>query len=436
MIPVAESEKVLIITYYWPPSGGSGVQRWLKFVKYFPGNGITPIVFTPKDPYFNMKDPSLLKDIPPEAEVLHFPIFEPYRLFDRFKKFFGAVSSGSSTLSEPRGITAFIRSNFFIPDPRIFWVGPSVEFLERFIKEHEIKTIVTTGPPHSVHLIGLKLRKKNPDLVWLADFRDPWTTWGFLLGMKPSGIAMRIHRRLENQVLTKATAVTTVSSFYARQLGRLGNRSVEVITNGFDADDFKDLSFCPAEKFVIRHVGILHPACNPEPFLMVLKKWISDRGLEDMVEVHFTGLINRTLQELLSKDELLSKIIKVQEPVGHRQLISLYGETSALLLILTGYRDAEGFLPGKLFEYLATGLPLIAEGPTGGDAAVIIERSGAGKMVESNDYAGMITELNNAFDHWSKKSPVIPMPAGAKTFSREYLSGKMANFLRQLKNEK
>jgi hypothetical protein len=169
---------------------------------------------------------------------------------------------------------------------------------------------------------------------------------------------------------------------------------------------------------------------------MSLKKWVTDRGLEHMVELHFTGLINRTLQELLDKDELLSKVIKVQDPVGHRQLISLYGETSALLLILTGYRDAEGFLPGKLFEYLATGLPLIAEGPAAGDAACIIKRSGAGKMVESNDYDGMTIELNNAFDHWSKKSHVIPMPEGAKEFSREYLSGKMAGLLRQLKDKK
>ncbi|MFZ9980974.1 MAG: glycosyl transferase [Cyclobacteriaceae bacterium] len=433
---MSESKKVLIISYYWPPLAGSGVQRWLKFVKYFPANGIIPIIFTPRDPYFNLKDPSLLKDIPPEAEVLHFPIFEPYRLFERFKKIFRVGSSGNSTLSQPSGIAAFIRSNFFIPDPRIFWVRPSVQFLENFIKENEINTIVTTGPPHSIHLIGLKLCKKIPDLAWLADFRDPWTTWGFLLGMKPSWPAMRIHRSLEKKVLGKASAVTTVSPFYARQLSLLGNRSVDVITNGFDADDFQDLNFRPASKFIIRHVGILHPVCNPEPFLAVFKKWVLEHGLEDMVEIHFTGLINRTLQELLSKDELFIKIIKVQQPVGHRKLISLYEETSALLLILTGYKDAEGFLPGKLFEYLATGLPLIAVGPSCGDAAGIIHRSGAGKMAESDDTETMTNELNIAFDHWSKKSSVSPMPAVALEFSRAYLAGKMAELLKKLKNEK
>lgn len=429
---VAELKKVLIITYYWPPSGGSGVQRWLKFVKYFPVNGLKPIVFTPADPYFNLKDDSLLQDVPEEAEVLHFPIFEPNRLFDRIKSFFGSRSTDNATLTKPGSITEFIRSNFFIPDPRVFWVKPSVQFLNQYIRDHRIKTIVTTGPPHSVHLIGIKLKKLNPELAWLADFRDPWTTWGFLLGMKPTRFAMKIHRRLERQVLRLASAVTTVSPFYARQLSSLGGRNVEVVTNGFDAGDFKDLNFVPLNKFIIRHVGILHPACNPESFLLTFKDWVISREIEDRVELHFTGLINQTLQGLLKRDPLLARIIKIGKPVGHKELIALYGETSALLLILTGYKDAEGFLPGKLFEYLATGLPLIAEGPSAGDAAEIIQRSGAGKMVDTHDQEGMTNELDKALDHWYKKSSVTPMPAGAQEFSRAYLSGKMTDLLRNL----
>src|SRR5688500_17692581 len=182
------SKKVLIIAYYWPPSGGSGVQRWLKFVKYLPQFGWEPYVFTPENPSFAIRDESLLKDVPPEAEVIHFPIWEPYEAFFRVSGLFGnrqtakptSLVSSSKTRSVFQRLSTWVTGNLLIPDPRRFWVKPSVNFLHEFLQENEIGTIITTGPPHSMHLIGRNLKRRNPHLRWFADFRDPWSDWGLL----------------------------------------------------------------------------------------------------------------------------------------------------------------------------------------------------------------------------------------------------------------
>lgn len=429
---MADPKKVLIITYYWPPSGGSGVQRWLKFVKYLPQFGIDPIVFTPLNPQFNLKDPSLLKDVPKDVEILHFPIWEPYRLLEKIGWLFGRKKNAQPTLNRPDGITGFIRANFFIPDPRVFWVRPSVRFLKEFIKENGIQTIITTGPPHSVHLIGLGLKKQITGLKWLADFRDPWSTWGFLLNMRPSGLALSIHKKLEQKVLKTADSVTTVSRFYSNQIGALADRKVEVFTNGFDASDFENLKHGQTSRFIIRHVGFLHPACDPSPFLKAFSKWIDEKKLIGRVELRFTGQVHDRMIKLVNADPILNQSVVIEAPVEHSRLIQLYGETSAVLLILTGYKDAEGFLPGKLFEYLATGLPILAIGPIEGDAALVLSEADAGKMIASDDENGMIEILENSYKYWLQSPVVNPIPSRVIGFSREHIAERMADFLKRI----
>ncbi|HPH47595.1 MAG TPA: glycosyl transferase, partial [Chryseolinea sp.] len=272
-------KKVLIIAYYWPPSAGSGVQRWLKFVKYLPSFGWTPYVFTPENPSFAIQDQSLLNDIPKEAEVIRFPIWEPYDAFFKLSSLFGSKKSAKPTdlvsgknKSLFQNISTWIRGNFFIPDPRVFWVKPSVKFLHDFIRDNEIKTIITTGPPHSIHLIGLKLKQKNPSLKWLADFRDPWSEWGLLDSLNVGSIARKFHRKLELKVLQQANRVITITPFYMRQFEKLSDRKVTLLTNGYDEDDFKHLVIKRPNKFVIRHAGIINEKCDPKPFLTALEQ--------------------------------------------------------------------------------------------------------------------------------------------------------------------
>ncbi|MBQ3521911.1 MAG: glycosyl transferase family 1, partial [Bacteroidales bacterium] len=202
-------KKVLIITYYWPPSGGSGVQRWLKFAKYLPQYGWEPVVYTPENPEANSIDEALLKDVGPQTTVIKRKIVEPYGFYKALSGKKGSqikanlVSSSNNKKSFVQRLSLFIRGNLFIPDPRILWVAPSVRFLKKYLKENPVDAIVSTGPPHSMHLIAKKL-SKSTDIPWLADFRDPWTGIFYFKHLGLSKFAYRRHRKLEQSVLNNA----------------------------------------------------------------------------------------------------------------------------------------------------------------------------------------------------------------------------------------
>lgn len=430
-------KKVLIITYYWPPSGGSGVQRWLKFVKYLPAYQWEPHVFTPENPSFPVQDASLEKDVPPEAEIIRFPIWEPYDLFFRVSGWFGAkkmttsaalVASGKKTVFQH--ISTWIRGNLFIPDPRRFWIKPSVKFLSDYIADNKIETVITTGPPHSVHLIGLRLKSKYPTLRWLADFRDPWTEWGMWDSLMVGTWARKVHRRMERRVLASADEIITITPFYARRFEHLARRPVRLLTNGFDEEDFRSLVHSRPDKFTIRHVGTINDKCDPRPFLSALKMQMEeDTAFAGDVRVEFIGEIHPEFRRYISQSPVLEKVVSLPGSVPHDQLIPLYGSSSVLLLILTGYKDAEGFLPGKLFEYFAAGLPVLGVGPADGDAADLLRETGAGVMVESGDASGIKSALAGAYSKWRQhKETVLEMKA-VRRYSRKAITGQLSGIL-------
>lgn len=431
------NNKVLIITYYWPPSGGSGVQRWLKFVKYLPSFGWEPYVFTPENPSFDIRDESLLKDVPNEAEVIRFPIWEPYNAFMRLSSMFGSARSAKPTelvsvkkRSLFQRISTWIRGNLFIPDPRRFWVRPSVEFLHEFLEDNQIRTIVTTGPPHSIHLIGLRLRKKNPSLRWIADFRDPWSEWGLLDSLAVGKLARRQHQRLEAAVLSTADEVVTITPFYRRRFEALGNRKVHLLTNGFDEDDFNGIVYSRPDKFTLRHVGIINEKVDPRPFMEALLALArEDERFAAHARLEFVGEVHPHFRQFVNDSEVLKGITVFSGNIPHKQLIKLYGSSSLLLLLLTGYKDAEGYMPGKLFEYLATGLPVLGVGPSGGDAAALLKETQGGSMFEGDDTAAIKQFVLQHFNHWLSGSQPAIKHAGARTYSRRAVAGQLAELL-------
>jgi glycosyltransferase involved in cell wall biosynthesis len=432
-----ENKKILIITYYWPPSGGSGVQRWLKFVKYLPQFGWEPFIFTPENPAFAIRDESLLKDVPAEAEVIRFPIWEPYEAFFKISRVFGSRTSAKPTSLVPsrkpslfQSVSTWIRGNLFIPDPRRFWVNPSVSFLTAFLKDNDIGTIITTGPPHSLHLIGLGLKNKNPELRWLADFRDPWSDWGLLDSLKVGSLARGYHKKLESRVLAAADEIITITPFYVRRFETLSNRSVNLLTNGFDEADFENIQYRKSPEFLIRHVGIVNEKCDPRPFMEAVAQLCKEEpAFARNVKVEFIGEVHPAFRAFVSALETIRGITSFTGNIPHGELMSRYGSSSLLLMVLTGYKDAEGFLPGKLFEYLATGLPVLGIGPVYGDAATLLKETGAGEMIDSGDISVMKEKILDQFGLWKNHPEPVIRKAGVQKYSRKEITRRLTDLL-------
>jgi len=437
-IKPAADKKVLIVAYYWPPSGGSGVQRWLKFVKYLPQTGWKPYVFTPENPSFAIRDASLERNVPAEAEVIRYPIWEPYDAFFKLSGLFGSHKTAKptdlvdgKTERKPslfQRISTWIRGNLFIPDPRVFWVRPSVRFLSGYLKEHNIKTIVTTGPPHSMHLIGYGLKKKDPSLRWIADFRDPWSEWGLLESLKVGPRALGQHRKWEKRVLQLADVVTTITPFYVRRFEALSGRKVHLLTNGYDEADFASLQVRRPDKFVIRHAGIVNEKCDPRPFMQAVEALARDAEFRANVVVDFVGEVHPQFRAFVMASEILSAVTMFTPSVPHKDLIAKYGEAALLLLVLTGYKDAEGYMPGKLFEYLATGLPIIATGPEQGDAAQLLQETGAGDMIDGSRGEVIQAKLTGHYQQWKQATGTVKPHTGT-AYSRREITRKLTELL-------
>jgi glycosyltransferase involved in cell wall biosynthesis len=431
-------KKVLIITYYWPPSGGSGVQRWLKFVKYLPQYGWTPYVFTPENPAFDIKDESLLKDIPRDAEVIKLPIWEPYQAFQKLAKIF----TGKTVKANPnemvvkqntslfQKLSVWVRANLFIPDPRIFWVRPSVNFLNDFIIENKIQTVITTGPPHSIHLIGLKLKKHNPAIKWIADFRDPWSEWGFLQNLPLLPITKGYIKRLEQRVLQHANEVITVTPSWVKMFEKLGSRRVTLLTNGYDEDDFKSFSRVKSDKFIICHVGIVNEQCNPTPFMQAIKKLLALKPeLQSELRIRFIGDVKKNFIEEVQRDEQLKAVTEFIDRVSHEKILEYYREVSISLLVLTGYKEPESYLPGKIFEYIRVGAPVLGVGPVNGDAASVLKLAQSGVMIDSENSTEIIEFVEEQLQRWRNNQP-IESQLNILKFSRYELTNELTKLLK------
>jgi len=428
--------KVLIITYYWPPSGGSGVQRWLKFVKYLTKMGWEPYVYTPENPSFTIQDLSLQKDVPDLVEVIKLPIWEPYDLFFKIARFFGGhtgkptdmIATGKKSFFQK--VSSFIRGNFFIPDARVFWVRPSVTFLHDFLKANEIKKIITTGPPHSMHLIGLELKKKDPSLRWVADFRDPWSEWDLLDTLSLTQWARKRHRALEKNVLTMADEVITIAPFHVTRLEALSNRKVQLITNGFDEDDFAGIVHKKTSRFTIRHVGVVDELRDPRPVMEAVKTLcLENPEFATNVLIEFIGNVNSAFKKYVAEDEQLNKITRFVDQIPHNELLKLYGETDLQLLVLAHTAIAPGNLPGKFFEYLASGNPILAIGPIDGDAAQVLKETGAGKIFERGSIGEIKYALLNLFEQW----PTVNYKNNeVKNYSRLSITLKLINLISEV----
>ena len=428
-------KRVLIITYYWPPSGGSGVQRWLKMSKYLPEYGWQPVIYTTKDAEYPITDPTLEKDVAPEAEVIRRPIVEPYNFY---KKFLGLkkqekIKAGFASESKKSGwkerLSVWIRGNFFIPDARCWWVKPSVRYLKHYLKEQPVDAIISTGPPHSMHLIAQKL-KKTLNILWIADFRDPWTEIDFYDELHLTRWADRKQHKLERQVLTQADEVVTVSWNWAKGLERLGNRDVQVIQNGYDwvfnpTEEKPTLS----EAFTLTHLGVIGPARNAPTLWQALRELKEEiEGFGKSLKIRLVGQVDQSVVQNLDTCGLTENTELITH-VPHDEVKRIQDTTQILLLLVNNAPNAKGILTGKLYEYLASGRPILAIGPEDGDAARLLKETQAGFIVDFEDKDKMKKVIRALYQKYLEGGLPPNETKEIERYSRKALAGEYAALL-------
>lgn len=423
-------KKVLIITYYWPPAGGPGVQRWLKFAKYLPDFNIEPIVYVPENPSYPLIDDSLEEEISKDLAILSQPIKEPYKLARLFSKATSkTISKGIISERKKQSllekVMLYIRGNYFIPDARVGWVKPSVAYLKKYIKTYGIETIITTGPPHSVHLIGLLL-KKTLRVKWLADFRDPWTTIGYHKQLKLTKRSQRKHKALEKQVLTTADQVIVTSEVTKLEFKKITTKPISVITNGFDYEPISD--FTLDEKFTLSHIGSLLSKRNPQMLWQVLKDLISEN--QTFAEDFQLNLVGAVSDEVLESiiDYSLSDYTNTIGYVSHKESIKYQKQSQALLLIEIDSEDTKCIIPGKLFEYMVSNRPIIAIGPKGSDVERIIKSTNTGNYALYSDYHILKTIISTHYKAY-KAGQLQSHAIGLQQYSRKSLTGALSKLI-------
>ena len=423
-------QKVLIIAYYWPPAGGPGVQRWLKFVKYLRDFNLEPVVYVPENPNYPIMDDSLVDEIPEGIRILKQPIFEPYGLAAIFsKKKTKQISSGIIQKHRKQSLLEstmlWVRVNFFIPDARNYWVKPSVKYLSKIIEDERIKTIITTGPPHSIHLIGLSL-KQQFNVNWITDFRDPWTSIGYHKKLKLTKSAQKKHKDLESTVLNTADKIVVTSSTTKQEFKQLTNKPIAVITNGFDGAPLQtDLD----TKFTISHIGSLLTDRNPQTLWKVLAELTEEHtAFAQQLQIQLVGVVGKeVLTSLVAYG--LDNYTKELGYISHEEVLQLQPKSQVLLLLEIDSNETKGILPGKLFEYLNARRPILAIGPESWEAAAIVKETNSGIGLVSKEEEALKNVLLEWF-HLYQKDKLELNSKGIEKYSRKELTHQLANFIR------
>ncbi|ACU07171.1 TPR/glycosyl transferase domain protein [Flavobacteriaceae bacterium 3519-10] len=424
-----ENKKILIITYYWPPAGGPGVQRWLKFVKYLPEFGWKPTIFIPENPNYPIVDETLKSEVADDLEIIRNRIWEPYQIAEFFgkenKKFKAGQFDVGTNQSWKSKLSVWVRGNFFIPDARVFWVKPSARLLKAYLKENHFDAIVTTGPPHSVHLIGLKLKKEFPDLKWIADFRDPWTEISYYKHLKLTKSADLKHRTLEQQVFKTADITLATSFSDSENFAEKGANAV-CITNGFD--EVESVTYEKSTKFTLSYVGVLEQLRNPDILWEVLNGILFENpAFSDDFEFKCVGRIDDKILRKINSSPLknsLRNLGYLSHAEANREM------RNSDLLLITNFPDeaSKGIIPGKIFEYLATGNQILSFGPKDSDVKIILAETNAGQHFTYDDAAALKVFILQQYENW-KSGNLQQETRNIDRFSRKYLTGKLTEIL-------
>ncbi|MBL0048895.1 MAG: glycosyltransferase [Bacteroidetes bacterium] len=428
------NKKILIITYYWPPSGGAGVQRWLKYSRYLLNSGILPIVVTvdAQKAAYPVIDNSLLYEIPKEVKVHSTDTFEPfeiYRILSRKKQipFAGFANEGKLTLF--KRTVRFIRGNFFIPDARKGWNKYAFEKCCELIEKENIDTILVTSPPQSSQLIGLQLKKKY-QLKWIADIRDPWTDIYYYDKLLHTKRSKKKDLRYEREVLENADKVIVVSNsikkMFAAKSDKIASEKIHVMPNGFDENDFKVSAPESNNEFIITYTGTITGDYKIESFLKAFKILI-EKNRDTKFKLRFVGSVSGEIKNLLER--ILKFNSEIIPHVAHAESVKYLLSSTLLLLAIPDVKDNEGILTGKLFEYLASQKPIICLGPVHGEAAQIISDCVAGKSFQYDAESEIHAALEHSFKNWKNGILLREKSDSYKKYSRQIQAKEIAEII-------
>lgn len=431
-------KRVLVITYYWPPSAGSGVQRWLKTVKYLRSYGWEPVIYTVSNSQFELRDEALLHELPEGLEIIKQPIWEP---FEWYNKFVGQGKKASQNVNPlyaakdgqdwKSRLAVWVRSNVFVPDTRMFFIEPSVQFLTSYLKANPVDAMVSTGPPHSMHAIGLGV-KQATGIPWLADFRDPWTQIGFYRELQLSPWARQRHEHLETATMAQADAVVAVSHAMAADMDTIIDVGTRVVHNGYDEADFefKD-SVQLAKDFTISYVGMLGKPRNHPVFWQALKHLVTtDEAFAAALRLEFHGKADPVVLQSAA-DYGLEQWLHLLPYRPHHEIIEVQRQSQVLLLMIDNVNNSKGILTGKIFEYLALQRPILCIGPKDGDAETVLNDTGAGLFSDYDDLEGLIHNLKSLFAACKAGNNYV-QSSGYQQYSRRALAGKFAAILDEI----
>ncbi len=419
---------VLVVVYYWPPSAGSGVQRWLKMTKYMQGEECNVHVLTPANPDFHIKDETLMDDVHPDVKVVKRNIWEPYkiaRLITGKKINNTGTDNAGAKKSFISKVLRFIRANFFMPDPRKFWVKPSARFLSQYIPQNDIDVIITSGPPHSLHKIGYLCSQKFSDLKWIMDVRDPISQLDFVGDLGVKGGTIKRYKEYERRMLSTADAVVGTSYSLPDYLEKFDLEKFHTIPNGFDAADFQNMENESGSEIVVSHAGIY----NQYRYASCLWNALGEFREEHEVKVVFAGPISESVM-LRSREisELGDKLVNVGY-IDHNAVLKLYAESTILLLLSNKSEMGTTTIPGKIFELMASGKPILGFGNPEGDAARILRESGCGEMFSYDEDPAVVLRKLNSFINKPQRTRDEEY---IKQFSRDELAKRYRKLCKQL----
>ena len=432
---MSSKKKVLIITYHWPPSGGIGVLRCLKFAKYLRDFGWEPIIFTAKDAPYQFIDTNNDRDIPHGLEIHKVPLFEPTQLFKQLsgRKKSQALQNITSNSTKKKNFfdsfAIWVRGNFFIPDARARWIKPSVRYLSRYLEINKVDAILTDGPPHTNTVIGMRLAQKF-NIPWLADFQDPWTQVDYYAKMRIGKRADKRHHELEQEVFKAASKITIASPTWKHQLEEIGASNVGVIYYGYDEDDFSNFVPKTTDKCTIFHGGLLGVDRKPSSFLKALSELLKNHSeLKSIVRLRLAGEVDFNVVEEIKKYNLEDNT-DLLGMIPRKDVIKELEIASLLLLPINKSENAKGRVPGKLFELLRSHKPILVFGPDDGDVKTIVEKKRKGRSFQYENFDGIYHFLEqslafNNVDNFDSNESLIE-------FSNKEITGQIANYLNEI----